>query len=96
MTQLAQAVLETKGDVVTVLSSDNRCIYIETNADAAVGGRTWDVFRVKDLNVGKFRSFARRLEHGGGLAQYTGNDGGNVCSSVCARAIEFGGGPRCQ
>ncbi len=86
-------VLSVNGDVVTVLSADGRGFYIEPNSDTSVGGRSWDVFRVSGIDTVRLGTFANNLPVGGGLSQYLGNSGGNVCSSTVARAIEFSGGP---
>jgi hypothetical protein len=78
---------------VSVGSSDNRGIYVASNSDAAVGGRTWDVFRVPGVDSGGVRAFFSANASEGGLSQYFGNAGGNVCSSCVARSINAGGGP---
>lgn len=84
--------LSVNGDALTVLSADERGIYVSTNVDPFVGGRTWDVFRVSGIDAIRIGTFASQSQLGGGISQYFGNGGGNVCSSVCARAIEFAGG----
>jgi hypothetical protein len=86
-------VLSVNGDVVTVLSADGRGFYIEPNSDTSVGGRSWDVYRVRGIDTVRLGTFANNLSVDGGLSQYLGNSGGNVCSSTVARAIEFSGGP---
>jgi len=78
---------------VSVGSSDNRGIYVAPNSDAAVGGRTWDIFRVPGARVQGVNAFFGEYAKGGGLREYFGNAGGNVCSSCAARSIELGGGP---
>jgi RHS repeat-associated protein len=86
-------VIEAEGDIVRVLSSDNRGRYIETNLDPAVGGRQWDVYRIEGVDPSRLRAIGGRLDSRGGLREYFGNGGGNVCSSTCALAIEQAGGP---
>ncbi len=86
-------VLDAEGTFVRVLSADNRGQYIGTNLDPAVGGRQWDVFRIANLDEGRLRATAQSLASQRGLRQYLGNNGANVCSSTCARAIESAGGP---
>jgi hypothetical protein len=77
---------------VSVGSSDNRGIYVAPNSDPAVGGRTWDVFRVPGVRSEDVGAFFNRYASRGGIRQYFGNAGGNVCSSCVARSIEAGGG----
>ena len=89
----AALITETSGPLVTVLSSDQRGLYIATNADPAIGGRTWDVFRLQTVDPSKVQSFVQGQAIRGGFLQYVGNRGGNVCASVVARAVEAGGGP---
>jgi len=86
-------VLESGDGRVQVLSSDNRGIYIRDNADTAVGGRTFDVFRAEGINATDLRAFAAGIPKEGGLSQYLANGGANVCTSVCARGLEAAGGP---
>lgn len=93
MTGHSAVVLEAEGDIVRVLSADNRGRYVDTNLDPAVGGRQWDVYRVEGINPSSLRALATQLDSRGGLREYLGNGGGNVCSSTCAQAIEAAGGP---
>ena len=86
-------VLGSEGERLEILSSDGRGIYRAFNDDPAVGGRTWDVFRVEGLDAQRLEAFAGGVATEGGLRQYNGNGGGNVCTSVCARALEAAGGP---
>ena len=89
----AAVVLEAEGDVIRVLSADQRGAYIETNIDPAVGGRQWDVFRPGIADMNAMLNRAEMMATRGELRQYLGNFGGNVCSSCVASAVEAGGGP---
>lgn len=89
----AAIVLEAQQDALTVLSSDNQGVYIRDNSYSAVGGRSFDVFRVPGINQADLRAYAENLYTGGGLGQYFSDGGANFCSSVCARALEAAGGP---
>lgn len=93
VTEHAAVIVDVEGELVRVLSADNRGVYFATNHDPYVGGRQWDVFRIADLNARDFRLGIRDIQTGGGLSQYLGNKGGNVCSAVVASAIDAGGGP---
>lgn len=93
VTQHAAVVLDAEGDLVLVLSADNRGIYQATNFDTYVGGRQWDVYRVELPRMAGFWKGVHSLQERGGLLQYLGNGGGNVCSSTVAHVIESGGGP---
>lgn len=93
MTGHSAVVLEAEGNVVRVLSSDNRGQYVETNLDPAVGGRQWEVFRIDGIDRAGVVRFANAIDRGGGMQQYLGNRGANICSSTCAAAIEHAGGP---
>ena len=84
-------VLRSESERLEVLSSDARGIYIRDNSDPAVGGRTFDVFRTEDVSATDLRAFARGVATEGGLGQYFGNAGGNVCASVCTRGLEAAG-----
>jgi len=86
-------VIGAEGERLEVLSSDNRGIYTAFNDDPAVGGRSWDVFRAQGVEAARLGAFARGVATEGGLRQYFGNAGGNVCTSVCARGLEAAGGP---
>jgi RHS repeat-associated protein len=90
----AAIVLEARGESLTVLSSDNQGVYIRDNTYSGVGGRSFDVFRVPGINQADLRAYSENLFTGGGLEQYFGDEGANVCSSVCARALEAARGPR--
>lgn len=93
ITEHAAIILDADPTVIKVLSADNRGTYIETNLDSAVGGRQWDVFRVRGLSLAKLRTFSAKVETNGGIMQYLGDKGGNVCSSTVAKALEQSGGP---
>lgn len=80
-------------DALEVLSSDDRGLYTASNVDPAVGGRTWDVFRWRNLDTSRLLSFVEELDLRGGGGQYIDGDGANVCSSITARAVEAAGGP---
>jgi len=53
----AAVVLEAQQDVLTVLPSDNQGVYIRDNS-SAVGGRSFDVFRVPGINQADLRAYA--------------------------------------
>lgn len=93
VTEHAAVILDAEGDLVRVLSADQRGAYIRTNLDTAVGGRQWDVYRVSGIDEEFLRAAARAIGTEEGLGQYLGNAGGSVCSSCVARAIEAAGGP---
>jgi RHS repeat-associated protein len=90
-------VTQAEGQRITVLSADDRGIYHEGNYDSSVGGRTWDVYRQSGpVDVQALRSHATGVATKGGLSQYLGNNGGNVCSSVVADSLRATSGPSIQ
>jgi RHS repeat-associated protein len=90
----AAIVIGRDGQVVTVLSSDEGGIYIHDNSAPFVGGRSYDVFEIGGLDIDTLQRFAYGLTLNGGISQYLGNAGGNLCSSTCATAIARAGGPQ--
>lgn len=92
----AALVLEIRGDLVQVLSSDNHGQYVRSNTSDAVGNRAWTVIRPKDsIDPARLAAHVRSLDlHDGfifGAAAYLRNGGGNVCSSTVAVALEASG-----
>jgi len=84
---------------VVVASSDDRGRYIENSMDPAVGGRRWAVLRTREtLDEGRVDAYVADLKLRGGLnggiRQYLGNGGGNVCSSFAADLYRVGDGKR--
>lgn len=82
-----------------VASSDNRGRYYASNDDASVGGRSFDVFRtgeVLDPTIVRLHlDDLRRTDGlGGGLRQYLGNGGDNICSEFVATLYRDAGGRR--
>jgi len=95
----AMFVLHVDAFGVMVASSDNRGRYIEGSMDPTVGGRKWVVLRTREtLDPVKVAGHIRELERAGGLnggiRQYLGSGGGNVCSSFAAELYHVAGGKR--
>jgi RHS repeat-associated protein len=92
-------VLGVEGPFVRVGSSDNRGRYIAENDDPSVGGRVWDVFRTgeplyRDPALARVAYYGRTGGLNGGLSQYGGNAGANVCTSFTAELYRRAGGNR--
>jgi RHS repeat-associated protein len=92
----AALVLEVRGDLIQVLSADNRGKYADWSTRDTVGGRSWAVIRPRDtIDPGRLAAHVRSLKLLDGSfvgdAAYFRGLGGNVCSSTVADALEAAG-----
>ncbi len=92
----AAIVLNVRGDNVEVLSAGEAGTYRDWNDRDSVGGRSWAVIRPPPkVNRAEILLFAQHVPRNRGLTSdeggYFRNAGGNVCSSIVARALEFAG-----
>jgi hypothetical protein len=86
-------VLDVGAGGVSVFSSGRAGVYAWDNTRPEVGGRGWDVYRTElPLDMEDVTALAASSAREGGLGQYFGNLGGNVCSSTVAHALEIGNG----
>jgi hypothetical protein len=95
----AALVLDVRGDLVQVLSSDNHGKYIAWNDNGSVGGRSWAVVRPRDaIDRASLVAHVEAMKLGdgpfAGRDAYFGRFGGNVCSSTVAEALEAAGARR--
>jgi hypothetical protein len=92
-----QITLQDEGGNLRILTSDERGRVIVGAGDEAVSGRGYTVYRPRvQPHIGALEAYAQSVSSPtrgffGGLSNYLGSAGGQVCSSTCNTALLSGG-----